>query len=274
MKNWHKDIAQWRVGNTLYLSVVFTWQLKEADEIAMQHNGKTLIGGPAVKLMYGDDTKIPYDILSFHNPLATFTTRGCPNKCSFCAVPIIEGEFRELQEWKPNPVICDNNLLACSKQHFERVINSLMQFPYADFNQGLDARLLTDWHVEQLSRLKHVHLRFAFDHISSETVVHDAIKRTQSRGMKDIGVYVLIGYSDTPEDALYRLEKVREWGIRPNPMRYQPLNTETKNSYIHPMWSEEELRKMMKYYSRLRWLEHIPYDEYSFKRDKQGILKL
>jgi hypothetical protein len=91
---------------------------------------------------------------------------------------------------------------------------------------------------------------------------------------KNIGVYVLIGYNDTPEDALYRLEKVRSWGIRPNPMRFQPLDAIRKNAYVSPNWDEAELRKMMRYYSILRWVEHIPYAEYDrkeFEKSKKVV---
>lgn len=274
MNQWRKGIASWKVGKVLYQSIPFTWLLPDAERQAKEHKGKVVAGGPAVKLMGAPwaDTpeRIPFDTLSFHNPLATFTTRGCPNGCAFCAVPKIEGEFIELPSWKPAPVVCDNNLLACSRCHFERVIDSLKPFPYADFNQGLEARRLTAWHIEQLRRLnvKAVKIRFAFDHVNSETVIHDAVELCQKNGFKDLGVYVLIGYKDTPEDARYRLEKVRSWGVYPNPMRYQPLDVLEKNSFIYGGWTEKELRKMMKYYSRLAWMG-CTYEEFDYlKYDK------
>lgn len=74
----------------------------------------------------------------------------------------------------------------------------------------------------------------------------------------------MIGFRDTPEDALYRLEKIRQWGIRPNPMRFTPLDATKKNTYIGDAWTEKELRKTMKYYSRLRFFEHIPYKEFDY----------
>lgn len=153
MNQWRKGIVKWEVGKTLYMSIPFSWLLKDAELVAQSHKGRVCVGGPAVKLAGGiswaetPDT-VPYDVLSMHNPLATFTTRGCPNSCSFCAVPKIEGDFRELDTWKPNPVICDNNLLAATNHHFRRVIESLKQFPSCDFNQGLDARLFKSFHAD------------------------------------------------------------------------------------------------------------------------------
>ncbi|MGD2175616.1 MAG: hypothetical protein PVJ27_09450, partial [Candidatus Brocadiaceae bacterium] len=93
-------------------------------------------------------------------------------------------------------------------------------------------------------------------------VVADAVALARRHGLRDLGVYVLIGYGDTPDEARYRLEMVRSWGIRPNPMRYQPLDALARDSYVAPGWSARELKRMTRYYSRLRWLEHIPYEDY------------
>lgn len=269
MRKWAKSVVSWQVGDTLYLSVPFSWMLDEAKLLASQHKGRVVAGGPAVAMQgasWADETPTTcphYDVLAMHNPCATFTTRGCIRKCKFCAVPKIEGDFQELETWKPAPIICDNNLTAASKKHWEKVIDSLQPFPACDFNQGLDARLFTRWHADQIARLKSPTVRFALDHVSEESAVIRAIENTRAAGLKRIGVYVLIGFDDTPEDALYRLELIRSLNIRPNPMRFQPLDASTRNGYVSPAWPEAELKRMVRYYSRLRWLEHIPYHEFN-----------
>lgn len=53
MYSWRKGIAQWTVKDRLYLSIVFTWQLPEARDIAINSRKKVIVGGPAVKLMPG-----------------------------------------------------------------------------------------------------------------------------------------------------------------------------------------------------------------------------
>ena len=271
MYQWRKGIASWKVGKVLYLSVPFTWLMAEAKAMASEHKGKVIAGGPAVALMGAEwaDTPdtCPYDTLAMHNPCATFTTRGCPNKCKFCAVPRIEGEFIELDSWKPAPVVCDNNIMAASKRHFERVIDSLLPFPYVDFNQGLDARLFTKWHADQLARLKRCKVRFALDHSKFDGIVHSAIETARRAGLKDFGVYVLMGFGDTPEDARHRLELVRSWDIWPQAMRYQPLDAPKRNCYVDPGWTDRELKRMQRYYSRLAWLEHIPYEDFEYLPD-------
>lgn len=259
--SWKKGIVTWKDRGRLYISVPFSWLRGKAREIATEWSGESFIGGPGLmKPTYIDDEPIRR-----HNPFATFTTRGCPNSCSFCAVPIIEGEFREIPKFRPAPMICDNNFLAASMNHIKNVIESVKSFSLVDFNQGLDALRFNRAHAELLSSLK-CKIRFAFDHWGQETALVEAVKLCKERVTKDIGVYCLIGYKDNPKEARARLEFIRSLGIRPNPMRYQPLNIENKNSFIDKNWTEEEMRKMMKYYSRLRWFEHIPYDEFCYIR--------
>jgi len=271
---WKKTLITWTTEKTLYISIPFTWLLPEAESLARQHNGPVVIGGPAAMLVrpaWGEvRASCTRDVLALHNPYATFTTRGCPNHCAFCAVPRIEGEFRELTNWKPAPLVCDNNLLAASHAHFRRVIDALRWLPFVDFNQGLEASLFTPWHAQQIARLRHPFVRFAFDSRADEAALVDALTIARRSGLKSFGVYVLIGFKDTPDDARYRLDRVRQLGIRPNPMRYQPLNATKKNEYVSPKWTSQLLHDMMRYYSCLRWLEHIPFEKYQSSFPKGG----
>lgn len=275
--DWLKSIARWTIGKTLYLSVPFTWMLPQAVALAREYDGPVIAGGPAVQLrpdvlkglVKAVNQPCPVEPLLFHNPLATWTSKGCVNSCGFCAVPRLEGDFVQLPEWRLAPILCDNNLLASTRSHFNRVIDRLKLLPKetlriqsVDFNQGLEARRLKPHHVRRLAELKAVKVRFAFDHVNHESAVAEAVKLCRSQGLKDFGIYVLIGFNDTPEDALYRLEKVRSWGIHPNPMRYQPLDTLAKNAYVSPAWDEEMLKAVVRYYSRLVWLGHISFEEY------------
>lgn len=279
-----KENNRMGMGKDLYQSIIFTWDLPLAKSNAIiwkqkHKSGKIFIGGPAAKLMpdyitWGkvlDSTK--FDVLSFHNPLATFTTRGCINKCSFCAVPIIEPEYEELDNWKVAPILCDNNFLAASKKHRLSVYKKLekAKFKTIDFNQGLEAKLLTEFDVKWLVKLK-CKIRFAFDHINNEKEVVNAIEMVQKFRKGNLGCYVLIGYNDTQEDALYRLEKIRSFGILPSPMRYQPLDSLKKNTYISPDWDRYQMEKIMKYYSRLAYLGNVcSFSEFIHNGNKRTV---
>jgi len=266
--------VDWIEDNTAYISCVFSWQLDKAymRAIFLQSSGYHVkIGGPAIvnnPAMFTEfDRSGSPDALLRHNPNATFTSRGCIRHCSFCAVPKIEGDLVELKDWKVRPIICDNNLLACSDAHFDKVIDRLLENKITgiDFNQGLDARLLTDHHAARLAELpKDTIIRLAWDHKNLENVFLDAFQRLTEHGIspKQIRVYVLIGYKDSPRDARYRLEMVRILGALPNPMRYQPVNAKRKNEFIAEGWTDALLIRYMRYYSNLSKTGGYSFDKY------------
>lgn len=272
---WSKSIVEWTKGDTAFLSVVFTWDLLYAYQRALfleMQGYKVVAGGPAVKLM--PDVLRPVceigehvsGALKRHNPDATFTSRGCVRRCPFCAVPKIEGALVELpdDQWQPARIVCDNNLLACSRKHFDRVIDRLKQVDGTiDFNQGLDARLLTSYHAGRLAELNCL-VRLAFD---SWEYAHDYVQAFETlRGagvaLHSIQTYVLINFRESMEDARARLEFVKDQGVLPNPMCYNPLDTLDRDIYLAPGWDKNELKKMMRYYSRLRFFRAIPYADF------------
>lgn len=282
LSGWSGGYVEWIDKRRAYISVVFSWQLQRAYQRAVwlcSRGYSVRAGGPAVALnpdflagvvdQSGDDS---VKALSHHNSRATFTTRGCIRNCPFCAVPRLEGALRELpdSEWEPKPLICDNNLLAASIGHFDHVIGRLLDSGVVgiDFNQGLDARLLTEHHALRLFELHQSGqlrmTRLAWDHIKAEAEFRRAHALLRGVGIpaRKISIYVLIGYNDAPDDALYRLAEV--WALKswPNPMRYQPLDAVHKNEYVAPGWTNGELKRYVKYWSNLRHLSAVPFKEY------------
>lgn len=268
---WTCGVAEWTEGRTAYLSVPFTWNLQDAYQraVMLTAEGYTVrAGGPAVTLMpdrMADVSQVGGDVnaLPHHNPDACFTSRGCIRRCSFCAVWRIEGELRELEEWEPKPIVCDNNLLACSQAHFDRVIDRLKPLKGIDFNQGLDARLLTPYHADRLAELDCT-VRLAWDHIATGNTFMTAWERLRKAGIpkKRIRVYVLIGYKDTPEDALFRLRTVHNIGAIPNPMRYNPLDAMRRDGYVGEGWTERLLTAYMRYWAALQFTGGVPFGEW------------
>lgn len=270
----HHGLVEWIEGNTAFLSVVFSWNLQEAFQRAcfLRAMGyRVVAGGPAVAYnpaFLADVALVPQgypvNVLPRHNLYATRTTVGCPRKCPFCIVPVVEGDFREVEIWTPQPVVCDNNLLAASKQHFDRVMDRLKPLRGVDFNQGLDARFLTSYHAQRLAELDLRCVRVAWDFTGMEHQFMRAFGRLVEAGIpaRMVRVYVLIGFDDDPEDALYRLETVRQLGAWPNPMRYQPLDARRRNEYVAPGWTDAELKRYMRYWSNLRYVGNIPFGEF------------
>lgn len=265
MNSWKKGLVKWAVGDTLYISIPFTWLRGQAETEAHKWKGKVLTGGSG--LMKPNDCE-GFEPLLFHNPCATFTTRGCPNRCSFCAVPKLEPDYYEIPNYRAAPIICDNNFTAATRKHQERVIEKQKVFRLTDFNQGLEARRFTPELADLLGKIR-CKIRFAFDSWGQEAVVKDAIDLCRRRTTKDITIYCLIGYKDTPDDARARLELIKSWGVVTAPMRYQPLDAIVKDSYVAEGWTDRELRDMARYYFRQAWLSHIPYEQYRKQPEEQ-----
>lgn len=271
MSDWSKGFVEWVENDMVFLSVPFTWELEKAHtraEELRKQGYRVRAGGPAVDLMphiMEDVAELggAVNALVHHNPNATFTSRGCVRKCPFCAVWRVEGTLRELEDWPVKPIVCDNNLLACSKKHFDDVIDKLKPLKEVDFNQGLDARLLTKYHVERLAELDCL-VRLAWDDVDLGNAFMAAYEKLRKARIPKnrIRCYVLFGFADTPKDAWFRLRTLKNIGIMPNPMRYQPLNTLKKNSYVGKHWTGKMLTAFMRYWARLRFTAAIPFDEW------------
>lgn len=273
---WPKQILEWTDEAKAYLSTVFTWHLPEAWSRCIwyrEQGYQVYAGGPAVAL-YPDYLKqvatvngMRPNALLRHNSQATRFSTGCINACPFCAVPITEGELKECKG-EPKPVVCDNNLLACSKRHFDYVIDTLKPVQGIDMNQGLDCRIITPYHIDRLRELNLHCIRFAWDHIKEERHVMRAIHLSLKAGVpkSKIRVYVLVGYHDTPADALYRMQTLKGLGLCKNsPMRFQEIkgdNALVKDSYLEPTWTEYEMKRFMHYWFRQAWVSNILYADW------------
>lgn len=261
---WPKKTTQWVEGRTLYLSVPFTWELPSVKALLMQTSfywDKAIIGGPALKLM-PNYINMPYveikesfpNLLQKINPLATKTTIGCINKCGFCGVPKIEGKFQELSGWKDLPLLCDNNLLAASRKHFNKVIDLLKKHEWCDFNQGIDARLLTPFHAARLAELKSPMVRLALDSMDYVDDWEKAYQCLRNAGLpkKSIRSYALIGFESGPEEAWQRCEYINAHGVKVLPQWFHSLRAMQKNVVTLKQerlgWTEYERTLIMQYY--------------------------
>ena len=99
-----------------------------------------------------------------------FLTRGCANRCKWCCVPKKEGaitpymDVEEIAiEGRNNLILMDNNALA-SDYGLAQIEKIVRRGYRVDFNQGLDARLVTPEIAELLARVKWMkYIRFGCD---------------------------------------------------------------------------------------------------------------
>jgi hypothetical protein len=220
---------------------------------------KVKVGGPAVELMpdYLKGAEVGHEsdgVLQRINPLATRTTTGCPSKCKFCAVPIIEGCFTELDTFPIGPILCDNNILASSGRHLERVVSMARQFGWADFNQGLDAALVTQDIAYLIATIGKPIIRMALDSQGEKGVWERAWEcwRKAKIPKNRIRSYVLIGFNSGVEDAWERCEWVQKHGALALPMWFHRLDALKENTVTEDQellgWSDYERRRIMQWY--------------------------
>ena len=186
-----------------------------------------------------------------------FTTRGCIRKCPFCVVPKIEGGMKEskfsilplIHPSHNEVVIWDNNFLASP---FARdILIELRDGGYrADFNQGLDARLMTEEFAGLLADIKSPSIHMAYDWPWEGPYISKAIGYLENAGYRkrNLIFYVLHNFydfkyskGDTPEDFFHRIKDLAEWGASAYPMRYIPLDSLTRSGFVSPLWNSEQL---------------------------------
>jgi hypothetical protein len=118
---------------------------------------------------------------------------------------------------------------------------------YVDFNQGVDARLLTAEKMELLSQLPIKPLRIAFDDIKFENLYIEKIRLANKYGVKHLSNYILFNFDDTPEDFYRRLQINIELNEELNlsifsfPMKYVPLDAKDRK-HIGKNWTKSQLR--------------------------------
>jgi hypothetical protein len=219
-----------------------------------------IVGGPAVKLLpdylqgLAECGRDDPDVLQRVHPDATRTTAGCPRGCAFCGVRRICGPFRELPDWPDRPILIDDNLLAASAEHFDRVIGRLRKWLGCDFNQGLDCRLLTAHHAEQLATLNRPIIRLALDHDRDRDAWATALDRLLTAGLAKSRVrsYIVCGFDGGPEEDWERCRYVESHGIKSLPMWFHRLDCMRQNEVTDRQralgWSDLKRRKLMCWY--------------------------
>ena len=250
-----------------------------------------------------DELPLDYTILDqidyiypFHDAYFLSATKGCGMKCGFCAVQKLEpkfipyydikGKVRLIDEQfgiKKDLLLMDNNVLI--SKNFNQIIDDILELGFergatcvnprtgkvvqrhVDFNQGLDAKLITPEKAKRLGEIALSPARIAFDHIEDEKDYVRAIELCTKYGVTEMSNYLLYNsedfsgkgnlyHADTPENMYKRLRISLDLQTRLNeerpanaekisifsfPMRYIPLDA-TERGYIGSHWNAKFLR--------------------------------
>jgi hypothetical protein len=262
----------WR-PDMIYVTSLFTWAWKPVHDAVRHYKGlypdvPVLLGGIYASLLPdhakqsgadlvhvgifepAENFKPDYRLVPTWKSSVMFASRGCVRKCGFCSVPKLEGQLSHLKpsvkslirKGHKKVIFFDNNILAA--ENWRELFDELAELKVeVDFNQGMDARCVTDEVAERLARLNMPMIRLAYDYVGIKNSVEVAIKILKSHKIsgRRMIFYVLHNYVDSPEDFFHKVRDLLNWGVLAYPMRYEPLCTIQKGLYVSPKWTIREL---------------------------------
>lgn len=165
-----------------------------------------------------------YSLYGITDTAYGFLTRGCPRQCPFCIVGDKEGtksvkvaDLPEFWSGQRNIVLNDPNILAC-KDSDDLIGQLARSSAWVDFNQGLDARLMTEAKAEALGEIKIKEIHFAWDDYKQGDAVLRGLEiykkhaKRKPHGHNCI-VYTLVNFDTTIEQDLDRIYTLRSLGF-------------------------------------------------------------
>lgn len=241
----------------IHITSLFSWDFQEVANVTASYknvfpNAEVQVGGVMATLLAKDfeeatgtaphqgilpeaeHCKLDYTIYPELEYSIAYTSRSCIRKCAWCYLGLgHEGRYQEIQNWRElyvNPrleriLFHDNNFLACSDKHFNKTVADLRRLgKTVDFNQGLDARLLTTEKAKKLRRVRINPIRFAFDSIDIDGDIQKGIKTARENRMKgEISIYMLFNFNEKPDEIWYRMNELNKLKVSIFPMCFQPL---------------------------------------------------
>lgn len=134
---------------------------------------------------------------------------------------------------------------------FEKYHNAVPKARYVDFNQGVDARLLTQKKMERLAQIPIRPLRIAFDEWKLRNIYEKAVRLATQNGIRNMSNYLLYNYKEEPVDLYRRLKLNIDLCEELNviiysfPMKYHPIQDIKyfKNrTFIGKHWNRKFIR--------------------------------
>ena len=233
---WHKargDSVEWWIGfnhyDRVYMSKIFTFSpdidtVIYADEIIRGGTGYKDYGSLPPEI---EATPPDYSIYPGVDFAVGFLTRGCIRACPWCIVPKKEGRIRPAATWRDikrqdskKIVFMDNNVLACD--HGIQQIEDMGEKPvWVDFNQGLDARIVTPENAALLARLHWIRfVRLSCDTEEMIPVIEQATAYMREAGIAPSRFWAYMLVQDV-EEAERRALALDAMGVTPFAQPYR-----------------------------------------------------
>lgn len=149
--------------------------------------------------------------------------------------------------------VTKGNLISAYKQLkdiFEKYRYKLPKNRYVDFNQGIDARYVTNESMKLISEIPINPLRIAFDYWGIKKQYENAVRLAAKYKINRLSNYLLFNFKDKPEDLYNRMHINMQLSEELNihiysfPMKYIPLfGDDAKNrDFIGALWNKKFIR--------------------------------
>lgn len=249
-------------ADEVHVSVAFSYDKPYAERLADQWGrvAPVKIGGPAYER--DQPYSMEFEAGRYVKAGYTFTSRGCPRRCWFCGVWKRLNAATPILDFPDGWNILDDNLLACPRDHVERVFAMLRRqrkedwpgTPFAregrvEFTGGLEALSLEDYQVDLLASLTpRPNMFFAYDPGDAFETLESAARRMLSAGFTReshrLRCYVMIGGPrkevpggiDTFASAEARLRQMVDIGFTPFAMLWRPSDPSEEKYAPGPEW--------------------------------------
>ena len=252
---------------------------KFLEHYAREHEWASYLAGvdylPSIDILppdYGIFSRVKRYGKLLSDAYILYSTKGCPNRCSFCAVHQLEPDFIPYIPIRPRIeymaknfgercglLFLDNNVAA--SDHFFKIIDEIKDLGfqagskfgptrkqrYVDFNQGVDARRMDSKKMSKIAEIAIKPLRLAFDHINMSNLYVKRMTEAIDVGIRELSTYLLYNFVDEPRELYQRmrvnieLNEKYDSKIFSFPMKYIPLNGKDR-SFVGQHWTKRQLR--------------------------------
>ena len=254
----------WDRYDRVYCSKVFTYT---PDVLTVIQSPEVIRGGTGYNFnddLFCDGVVPDYSLYPKYSDAYGFLTRGCIRQCDWCIVPRKEGKIRAycdietVLQGRQRAILLDNNVLASSfgLAQIEKIVKLQCR---VDFNQGLDARLVTDDVAKLLSKVKWINvIRFAVDMENQIRPFLAALEKLNRHGVKKSKVFVYVLLREL-HDSYHRINLLKQLGVYPFA---QPFRRFDANSKI-PQWQYD----MARYVNRTAIFKTVDFKDYRPRHD-------
>ena len=178
-------------------------------------------------------TAMDYSIYPQYEFSIQFFSRGCIRHCPFCLVHDKEGLIHPVEPLQHTPngkhiEVLDNNFFANPEWKF--AVDFLLATKQKVNLHGVDIRIMDEEQAFWLNKLplhKNVHIAWDLPQIDLTDKLREVIRYIKPWKLM---CYVLVGFNSTIEQDMYRIERLRELGIKPYVMPYRDFENKTQPS--------------------------------------------